>query len=284
MLPPSPQNTEQLRLERERIAREHTRAREQATKHRESLQSQQEKLSALEAQLSTEKAQLNQLKTALEASLAEVQRIEREQKAAQQSTMELARGMGPLHQKEKGLETQLAQIDQRLKSARQLPPTPGAQSAPSAFGALSPGLSPPAAPAPSAPAPAPSAPAAAPQLVNDEGRAERFEASLEVEVSETSQSNFYTGFTRNISEGGLFIATAKLQDIGSSITFRLKIPPNSEMVELTAIVRWVREHHPLNPDIESGMGVQFINLTEEIRVQIQRFIENQRESLFFDVD
>ncbi|MEE2643433.1 MAG: TIGR02266 family protein [Myxococcota bacterium] len=282
MLPPSSQNTEQLRLERERIAREHIQAREQATKHRENLQSQQEKLSALEAQLSTEKAQLNQLKSALEASLAEVQRIEREQNAAQQSTMQLARAMGPLHQKEKGLEAQLAQLDQRLKSAGPLPPTTGAPSTPGAFGALSPGLAAPAAPAPAAPAPA--APAAAPQLVNDEGRAERFEASLEIEVSETSQSNFYTGFTRNISEGGLFIATAKLQDIGSSITFRLKIPPSSEMVELTAIVRWVREHHPLNPDIESGMGVQFVNLTEEIRAQIQRFIENQRESLFFDVD
>ena len=134
---------------------------------------------------------------------------------------------------------------------------------------------------------APAAPVASPPPVadpEDEARAQRFNAELEIEVSETSSSNFYTGFTRNISEGGLFIATARLEEIGSEITFRLQLPPHGEALEVTAIVRWVREFHPLNPEIESGMGVQFINLSDSTRMHIQAFIETKRESVFFDED
>ncbi len=77
---------------------------------------------------------------------------------------------------------------------------------------------------------------------------------FEVEVNVESDHNFYTGFTQNISEGGLFISTNKLLPMGAKIAFSFRFDPKVEPLSVYGVVRWLRESSPLTDDAPPGMG------------------------------
>jgi len=125
------------------------------------------------------------------------------------------------------------------------------------------------------------APAAEPHRLPDP--AERRQATrvgLCVEVGLQSDSNFYTGFTEDISEGGLFVATYKLLPLGSELALTLTLPDGHEF-RATAIVRWVRDPHDPNSDVRPGMGVQFSRIDAEHLEVIQTFTR-VRDPMFFE--
>jgi len=105
---------------------------------------------------------------------------------------------------------------------------------------------------------------------------------FEVEVNVESDHNFYTGFTHNISEGGLFIATSRHQPLGSKIHFSFRFGGEKESVSIYGIVRWIREHSPLTEDAPAGMGVQFVDLAPAVAEQVNQFIRGQRDTIFYD--
>jgi uncharacterized protein (TIGR02266 family) len=95
-----------------------------------------------------------------------------------------------------------------------------------------------------------------------------------------SESSSFTGFTSDISEGGLFVATHELQALGSEIELTFTLPAGSELIA-RGIVRWVRDPLDYNPHSPPGMGVQFTALGDQIRVLIHEFVE-LREPMFFE--
>lgn len=104
--------------------------------------------------------------------------------------------------------------------------------------------------------------------------------SFEVEVGFESDSNFYTGFTEDISEGGLFLATYQLKPRGTEIDVLFTLPDGHE-VKTVGIVRWLRDLRDDNPDARPGMGIQFVSVDEEDREAIQIFL-GIRSPLFYD--
>jgi uncharacterized protein (TIGR02266 family) len=110
--------------------------------------------------------------------------------------------------------------------------------------------------------------------------AERFD--LEVKVDLESDHNFYTGLTQNISAGGLFIATHQLRRIGDYIKVKFSLPGAASAVSVNTEVRWIRENSLLHRfDGSTGMGVRFIDLSEEASQVILSFLES-RDSLYYD--
>jgi uncharacterized protein (TIGR02266 family) len=110
--------------------------------------------------------------------------------------------------------------------------------------------------------------------------AERYD--LEIAVDLNSASNFYTGLTRNISSGGLFIATHRIKRIGDLLRVKFTLPHTERPIEVDAEVRWIRENSSLlRTESAMGMGVRFLNTAPEDAALIQSFIQ-YRESLFFD--
>jgi len=103
---------------------------------------------------------------------------------------------------------------------------------------------------------------------------------LETELTFESQHNFYTGFTEDISEGGLFLATYELLPLGSEleVTFTL---PTGQIIKASGLVRWVRDPRDESPGAPPGMGIQFDELLREDRAAIQAFIE-ARQPLFYE--
>jgi len=109
---------------------------------------------------------------------------------------------------------------------------------------------------------------------------ERF--SVDVEVSVGCEHNFYAGLAENLSAGGVFIATHRLQKVGSKIDLSLRMPDSDETFDLVGEVRWVRVFNAQS-DTPPGLGVRFLHLEPRVAAAIRRFL-GQREPLFFDDD
>jgi type IV pilus assembly protein PilZ len=128
-------------------------------------------------------------------------------------------------------------------------------------------------------APQKAAPAPEPQKHNDRRINRRIE--LEVEVGLESDHNFYTGLTRDISSGGLFVATGVTYEVGDHVTVKFTLPGLDTPITTEAQVRWVRDPRTIRTDGPEGMGLKFIDLTPEARAAIAEFLD-QRDSLFYD--
>lgn len=102
----------------------------------------------------------------------------------------------------------------------------------------------------------------------------------EIEVTLHSEHNFFTGFTQNISQGGLFIATHQILPIGTRFRVTFTLQGMAGAVNVMCEVRWVRPYHD-NLDSPPGMGVRFVNMDDETFLAIRTFIQ-AREPIFFE--
>jgi uncharacterized protein (TIGR02266 family) len=101
--------------------------------------------------------------------------------------------------------------------------------------------------------------------------------AIEIEVGIASQSNFYLGFTENLSNAGVFVATYASKPIGERVEVALAFP-NGEELKVHGVVRWLRE---ATSDGWPGMGVQFESLSPQDETKIRKFL-SLREPLFYD--
>lgn len=105
---------------------------------------------------------------------------------------------------------------------------------------------------------------------------------IEVEVGFNDHNNFYVGFSENISEGGLFVATYDLKPVGTEMTIRFALPSGDE-IETIGVVRWIRDPRDnQDSDTPPGLGVQFEQLTEEQQRLIREFTELQAPIFYPD--
>jgi uncharacterized protein (TIGR02266 family) len=138
-------------------------------------------------------------------------------------------------------------------------PAPSAKAAQSALGSIKPAAAP---------------KAAAPKPV-DRGPRE----TLEANVGATTESNFFVGFSGEISEGGVFIATYATHPLGAPVEVLVTLPGNYQFT-VPGEVRFVRD--PMDMDSDPGIGVGFESLSNEHRELILRFVR-KRPPIFFDV-
>jgi len=73
----------------------------------------------------------------------------------------------------------------------------------------------------------------------------------------------------DISEGGMFISTPEPLNENSEIDLTLYLP-EEEPLSLKAFVRWTRDE--LDEKKRAGMGVEFLNATEEQHNILKKYI------------
>lgn len=105
----------------------------------------------------------------------------------------------------------------------------------------------------------------------------RLEAEIELDLH--SDHNFFTGFSANISEGGLFVATYQPQKVGDRLAVRFKLPGIDEPIEAKVEVKWVRDLHA-GEDAAPGFGATFVELSDHGRELVERYLAH-RPPLFF---
>ncbi len=102
--------------------------------------------------------------------------------------------------------------------------------------------------------------------------------SLDVEVTLTSDSQFFAGLTGDVSAGGLFVQTYKSYAVGSRLIVAFSLPTGE--IRTPGVVRWVRTSTDGTPP---GVGIAFETLVAADRASIEAFCRT-RPPLYHDVD
>lgn len=103
---------------------------------------------------------------------------------------------------------------------------------------------------------------------------------VEVNIGATTESNFYVGFSGEISEGGVFLATYDTLPEGTLVNALVTLPGGFE-TKVKGHVRFVRDSMDFDSEAEPGIGIQFESLDAKTRELVMRFIK-KRAPLFFD--
>jgi uncharacterized protein (TIGR02266 family) len=99
---------------------------------------------------------------------------------------------------------------------------------------------------------------------------------LEVEVSLTSESQFFSGLSGDLFEGGLFIETYRRLPLGTMLELEIDLPDVS--VTATGCVQWARDAATGSP---SGVGVVLIGLSSDDRARVEQFCQ-LRAPLYYE--
>ena len=102
---------------------------------------------------------------------------------------------------------------------------------------------------------------------------------MQTQVDMSSDSNVFTGFSTNLSEGGVFVATVSLLPVGTPVDLTFTLPGNTR-ISVKGEVRWTREIDDRVPDVFPGVGVRFVELGVDAAEALHRFVA-EREPLFY---
>lgn len=102
---------------------------------------------------------------------------------------------------------------------------------------------------------------------------------MQTQVDLSSDSNVFTGFSTNLSEGGVFVATVNLLPVGTPVDLTFTLPGNHR-ITVKGEVRWTREIDDRVPDVFPGVGVRFVELGVDAAQALHRFVAS-REPLFY---
>ncbi len=104
----------------------------------------------------------------------------------------------------------------------------------------------------------------APTERRDNGRID-----LSVDLGLLSDSHFYAGLSRDLSRGGVFVATYSAETPGREL-FLSFVLPDGHHVQTRGVVRWTSD---AGDDTPPGMGIAFVDLNEADREAVERYCE-----------
>jgi len=100
----------------------------------------------------------------------------------------------------------------------------------------------------------------------------------ELLVAYRSMDGFITDWAVNISRGGIFINTRNPLAVGTTVRLIISLPDTAFPFELNGRVARVAEFN--NPSNQvPGMGIEFVDVDDEKRARIERFVERLRKEL-----
>ena len=107
-----------------------------------------------------------------------------------------------------------------------------------------------------------------------------FNVNVNTVLSMNTDHQFYTGFSEDIDEGGIFVATFEPKPMDSKVLVNFKLP-GGRPVTARGIVHFVREYNPMTPEMAPGMGVKFTDLMPTDKKAIEEHIKS-RVPMFYD--
>ena len=108
--------------------------------------------------------------------------------------------------------------------------------------------------------------------VGDRRKSPRTPAVIPVDYS--TVDDFFSEFTTNINEGGMFVGTESLHTLGTEVTLQFRLPGDSAPCSVSGRVVWVRE--TADGEGPRGMGVEFETLDDETRSHINELVRELR--------
>lgn len=100
----------------------------------------------------------------------------------------------------------------------------------------------------------------------------RVEATIEVRYK--SIKDFLIEYTRNISRGGIFLATSEPLPEGSKIRLVFYLPDSSKEIRIIGeVIHALTKERGRQRGQEPGMGIEFIDFSPSSKREISRYIE-----------
>jgi type IV pilus assembly protein PilZ len=100
----------------------------------------------------------------------------------------------------------------------------------------------------------------------------------ELLVAYRTVDGFITDWAVNISRGGIFINTRKPLAVGTTVRLIISLPDTAFPFDLSGRVARVNEFD--NPSNQvPGMGIEFVDVDEDKRERIERFVDRLRQEL-----
>lgn len=103
----------------------------------------------------------------------------------------------------------------------------------------------------------------------------RVESELKVYYGPSRQV-MLSGFSVDVSQGGLYLKTDFPLLVGETLTLIFSLPDQNKSISCKAKITWVNDpDNPLKPEFPPGVGVRFDNLPAEAFMTISRFVETR---------
>jgi len=118
-----------------------------------------------------------------------------------------------------------------------------------------------------------------PGWLEEKRRAPRLGVDYDLQVTVSNENSFYTGLARNISSGGIFIATDAIHQVGDIVRIRFSFPGLEKPTEVDGVVQWYRDPFSGRAG-PTGIGVRFRNLPAHIAEKIDSYLAGGEVLLF----
>ena len=90
-----------------------------------------------------------------------------------------------------------------------------------------------------------------------------------------SKDRLLTGFSVDVSAGGLFLHTECPLAVDENLMLLFHLQHQEKSISCNARVAWVNdEENPRKPDLPPGVGVQFVDMSLDSLQAIRRFLEH----------
>jgi uncharacterized protein (TIGR02266 family) len=103
------------------------------------------------------------------------------------------------------------------------------------------------------------------------GRERRRHARHEIKipVDYSSVDAFFSEFSQNINEGGMFIHMEHPAELETPVALQFRLPGEDRPIRVEGRVAWISERKPDSP---AGVGIEFQNLSPDTRQTINRIV------------
>jgi len=99
----------------------------------------------------------------------------------------------------------------------------------------------------------------------------RYDRRLPIDITYEGQS--FSTHTRNISLGGVFVASDRALPFGAKVRLSFRVPTQTELTEVVGQVRWVEQEE----GAVRGLGIQFEGLRARDVWALNKYFEKPVE-------
>ena len=110
-----------------------------------------------------------------------------------------------------------------------------------------------------------------PKATEERRRGGRVELKLPVDY--TSVDAFFSEFTANINEGGMFVEMDDAPDLGTLVQLQFDLPGHIAAVQVEGRIAWISDGKDDSP---AGVGIEFQNLPSNVRETINSVVRELR--------
>ncbi|HTO55132.1 MAG TPA: TIGR02266 family protein [Myxococcota bacterium] len=97
--------------------------------------------------------------------------------------------------------------------------------------------------------------------------------NIKIPVDYSAVDAFFSEFTTNINEGGMFIETENPPTLDSMVQLQVRLPDLERPIKLGGRVAWISDGKAGSPP---GMGIEFQDMSPDLRQTINDLVRRLR--------